>query len=85
MTVDGVAAAPERLDTDVLIIGAGVAGRCAALSAGSRRVTLVCPDEPIRASSSALAQGGIAAALGADDSADVRDWINVGGALSQCW
>jgi L-aspartate oxidase len=72
MTGDAVAGAPGRLDTDVLVIGAGVAGLCAALSAGSRRVTLVCPDEPIRASSSALAQGGIAAPLGADDSPELH-------------
>ncbi len=56
------------IETDVLVIGAGVAGLCAALAATPRRVLLLCPDEPARASSSALAQGGIAAPVGPGDS-----------------
>ncbi|MBS0612477.1 MAG: L-aspartate oxidase [Proteobacteria bacterium] len=57
-----------NLETDVLVLGAGIAGLCVALNASERRVLVVCPDEPVRSSSSALAQGGIAAPIGASDS-----------------
>jgi L-aspartate oxidase len=58
----------ERADCDVLIVGAGVAGLVAALATSARRrVTLLCPSLPPSATASALAQGGIAAAVGADD------------------
>lgn len=68
----GTAPSATRIDADVLVLGAGIAGLCAALSAGARRVLVVCPDEPARSSSSALAQGGIAAPLGASDSVDAH-------------
>ena len=58
----------SRIDTDVLVIGAGAAGLCAAISAAPRRVLVVSADDPRAASSTALAQGGIAAPLGAGDS-----------------
>jgi len=61
-------AASDVLETDVLIIGAGAAGLCAALSTAPRRTLLLCPDAPVRSSCSALAQGGIAAPVGSDDS-----------------
>jgi L-aspartate oxidase len=54
------------LDTDVLIVGAGVAGLVTALNANGRRVCVLAP-APIETASD-LAQGGIAAAVGADDS-----------------
>lgn len=58
----------EQTDTDVLIVGAGVAGLAAALGTSARRrVTLLCPSPPPSSTASALAQGGIAAAVGADD------------------
>jgi L-aspartate oxidase len=58
----------DRRDTDVLIVGAGLAGLTVALSASvRRRVTLLCPSPPPSFTASALAQGGIAAAVGADD------------------
>ena len=56
------------MEADVLILGAGAAGLCAALSSAPRRTLLLCPDAPGRSSSSALAQGGIAAPVGSDDS-----------------
>ncbi|HET9108488.1 MAG TPA: L-aspartate oxidase [Steroidobacteraceae bacterium] len=58
----------EQADTDVLIVGAGLAGLAAALGTSTRRrVTLLCPSPPPSATASSLAQGGIAAAVGADD------------------
>ena len=53
---------------DVIVVGAGVAGLCAALDAAPRRVLLLCPGPPDTTSASAMAQGGIAAPLGAGDS-----------------
>jgi L-aspartate oxidase len=68
-------------DDGVLIIGAGIAGLCAALAAAPRRVTMLCPDEPGRSSSSWLAQGGIAAPIGPSDSVDIHvgDTLSVAG------
>ena len=58
----------ERADTDVLIVGVGVAGLTAALGTSARRrVTLLCPRPPPASTASALAQGGVAAAVGAGD------------------
>ena len=51
------------LSTDVLIIGSGAAGLCAALTLSNRmRVTIITKDT-LRHSSSSYAQGGIAAVL----------------------
>jgi L-aspartate oxidase len=50
-----------------LIIGGGLAGLSAALSAGPRPVLVVSPAPLLEAASSAWAQGGVAAALSADD------------------
>jgi succinate dehydrogenase/fumarate reductase flavoprotein subunit len=59
----------QRHDVDVLVVGAGLAGLATVLSAESRHVTLLCPQLPPAATASALAQGGIAAAVGKGDSA----------------
>ena len=59
----------ERAQADVLIVGAGLAGLAAALGTSARRrVTLLCPGAHPSSMASSLAQGGIAAAVGADDS-----------------
>ncbi len=62
----------HSIDTDVLVIGAGAAGLCAAIGAAPRRVLLVSAEDPRSASSTALAQGGIAAPLGARDSVQAQ-------------
>ncbi len=60
------------MQADVLILGAGAAGLCAALSSAPRRTLLLCPDAPGRSSSSALAQGGIDAPVGTGDSVNLH-------------
>lgn len=56
------------MKTDVLILGAGLAGLSAALAAAPRRVVVASPVALGRGCSSAWAQGGVAAALGPGDS-----------------
>ncbi|MDD2867093.1 L-aspartate oxidase [Neomegalonema sp.] len=63
----------SRFDTafetgGVLIIGAGLAGLFAALKLAPRPVTVLSPDPLGQGASSAWAQGGVAAAVGAGDS-----------------
>ncbi|UGB39571.1 L-aspartate oxidase [Frateuria soli] len=58
-----------RADAPVLIVGTGVAGLATALAAAPRPVRLLCRAHDGVGSASALAQGGIAAAMGAADSA----------------
>jgi L-aspartate oxidase len=61
--------ANERLRFDgVLVIGAGLAGLTAALAAAPRRALVISPDTLSHACSSAWAQGGVAVAMGDDDS-----------------
>ena len=54
--------------SDVLVIGAGAAGLSVALAAAPRMVRVLSLAEPARDGASTWAQGGIAAALGAQDS-----------------
>ncbi len=64
----------------VLVVGSGVAGLCTALAAAPRPVLLVGRGRQAEDSASVLAQGGIAAALAADDSvaAHVEDTLAAG-------
>ncbi|MDX9720364.1 MAG: L-aspartate oxidase [Myxococcota bacterium] len=55
------------LESEVLVLGAGVAGLSAALAMGGRQVTLLSKTAFGKGGSTPLAQGGIAAAVGADD------------------
>jgi L-aspartate oxidase len=55
-----------------LILGAGLAGLSAALAAAPRRALVVSPGPLGDGCSSAWAQGGLAAALGEDDSAELH-------------
>ena len=50
-----------------LVIGGGLAGLSAALEAAPRPTLVISPAPLLRASASAWAQGGVAAAVGADD------------------
>ena len=57
---------------DVLVVGAGLAGLYTALKLSHRPVTLIASAGTHKGSSSFWAQGGIAAAIGADDSPDLH-------------
>ena len=70
--------------SDVLIVGAGIAGASAALRlADAGRHVTVMARTPLNASASAQALGGIAAAIGPDDSPaqHLADTLAAGGAL----
>src|ERR1700751_5451555 len=62
---------PARIDRvaldGVLVIGAGLAGLCAALAAAPRKALVLSPVELGEGCASAWAQGGMAAALSSDD------------------
>ena len=68
---------------DVLVVGAGLAGLYTALKLNHRPVTLIASAGTHKGSSSFWAQGGIAAAIGADDSPDLHaeDTIRAGDGL----
>ena len=71
------------LSCDVAIVGAGLAGLYAALNIDARLSCIVLAKESIDISSSWLAQGGIAAALGCDDSPEqhLKDTLTAGAGL----
>lgn len=73
----------EQLRAEVLVIGSGAAGLSVALGLGSRRVTLLT-DGRLGHGATLHAQGGIAAAVGSDDTGRLHaaDTLAVGGGLS---
>ena len=73
----------EVIATDVLVVGAGIAGLSAALGATGRRVLLVSKGGFAHDGSSVHAQGGVAVALGEGDDpeAHARDTIAAGAGL----
>jgi len=74
---------PTRI-SDLLIIGGGIAGLTAALIAGDELETTILTKGKIKQSSTWFAQGGIAAAIGDDDSSEshFEDTMEVGANLS---
>jgi L-aspartate oxidase len=70
---------------DLVIVGGGVAGLCAALSAPEGAQIAVVDKGEAGAGSSPLAQGGLAAAVGADDSVDlhVADTLAAGAGIAE--
>ena len=70
-------------DEDVLIVGAGLAGLFLALELAPRRCTVISPAPLGRAASSAWAQGGLAAALDPEDTAEqhAADTVAAGAGL----
>ena len=78
-----IAASLQRIQTDFVVVGAGVAGLRAAIElAGFGRVLVIAKDS-LRESSSEYAQGGIAAALSDDDEVELheQDTISAGDGL----
>src|ERR1051326_4859166 len=57
-----------RTNTDLVIVGGGVAGLYAALCAAVEADVVLLSKGPLLSSTSFLAQGGVAAAVGDDDS-----------------
>ena len=78
-----VRAGASDVDCDVLIVGAGLAGLFMALKLAPRRCVVISPAPLGRASSSAWAQGGLAAALDPEDSPQehARDTVAAGAGL----
>ncbi|MDE2863084.1 MAG: FAD-binding protein, partial [Chloroflexota bacterium] len=71
-------------ECDLLIVGTGLAGLVAALASAPHLRVLIITKATIDESNTYYAQGGIAAALGTDDSPDrhFQDTISVGAAIS---
>jgi L-aspartate oxidase len=69
---------------DVVIVGTGIAGLTAALTASQRARVAVVTKSTIDDGATRLAQGGIAAAVGGDDSPDLHfeDTVSAGRGLS---
>lgn len=65
---------------DLIVVGTGVAGLTAAIEAGNSSVLIITKTKAINSGSSPLAQGGIAASVGKDDSPDIHydDTIKAG-------
>ncbi|MGH3132342.1 MAG: L-aspartate oxidase [Gaiellaceae bacterium] len=72
-------------EVDLLVVGGGVAGLFAALCAASDGEVLVLTKGSLLSSTSSLAQGGIAAAVGDDDTATLHaeDTLRTGRGLSR--
>lgn len=71
--------------TDTLVLGAGVAGLRAAIEAARHGDVIVAAKDALDVSSTAWAQGGIAAALSAEDSSEdhVADTLDAGAGLCE--
>ena len=69
---------------DVIVVGSGIGGLVCALSLAPRSVTLITKTPKLQGGSSLWAQGGIAAAVGPDDSpqAHAADTLSAGAGLS---
>lgn len=72
-----------RCESDVLVIGSGIAGLYTALLLGQHLQVTLLTKGPLTESNTEYAQGGIAAALGAEDSPDLhfRDTLEAGAGL----
>lgn len=73
----------ETIDCDFLIIGSGIAGLTFALKAAEHGKTIVSTKAALHDSNTRWAQGGVAAAVGADDSWQLHeeDTLKAGGGL----
>ena len=73
----------KKLETDVLVVGSGIAGLCVALHAARFARVLMVTKREGHESNTNYAQGGIAAALGEDDRLELheRDTLTCGAGL----
>jgi len=73
----------ERIKTDFLIIGTGIAGLSASLTIGNQAKTVLISKTKIRKSNTSEAQGGIAAALSQEDNTQfhLQDTLEAGNDL----
>ena len=73
-----------QIFTDVLVVGGGVAGLRAALAASEHGEVILLAKAPLEVSSTAWAQGGIAAAVDPDDTpeAHATDTVEAGSGLN---
>jgi len=76
--------AGKHIDTDILVIGSGVAGLAFALKAAGLGRVLVIAKSSMRKGSTELAQGGIASVQSPDDSIElhIQDTLRVGYGLA---
>lgn len=76
--------APVARRADAIIIGSGIAGLAAALALAPLRTTLITKTQGLAGGSSRLAQGGVAAAIGAGDSPEnhAADTVAAGSGLT---
>lgn len=68
-----IEAPTQRIQTDFIVVGAGVAGLRAAIELAAAGKVLVIAKDSLRESSSEYAQGGIAAALSDDDEVELHE------------
>jgi len=75
----------EVLSSDVVVVGSGVSGLATALYLDGRSVTVISKSAFSRGGSSDRAQGGVAVALGSDDSPHLHaiDTMNTGCGLTE--
>ena len=71
------------MDTECLVLGSGLAGLALALKVASHTKVLLCTKTDLKTTNSAMAQGGIAAVMSAEDSFEqhVQDTLRAGAGL----
>ncbi|MDA0654199.1 MAG: L-aspartate oxidase [Proteobacteria bacterium] len=76
---------PVAEDAEIIVVGSGMAGMVTALRLAPRKVTLLTKTPSLTGGSTAWAQGGIAAAVGADDTpqAHAADTMVAGAGLNE--
>ena len=79
-----IASPMSERTTEVIVVGSGLAGLTCALALAPRPVTLITKTASLAGGSSLWAQGGIAAAVGPDDSPEMHaaDTLSAGAGLS---
>ena len=75
----------SKRSTDLIVVGGGIAGMYGALCAASEADVVLLTKGPIFTSASYLAQGGVAAAVGVDDTPELHaeDTLRAGRGLSR--